>query len=674
VQTKDIALMSKAAIWSVLFAVIFRCSADPLDHWSWRDPLPPGDNLSAITTGNGQFVAVGDHGNIITSSDGTNWISRQIGTDIGFKSIAYGNGLFVAVGWDIIDSYDHGAIFISTNAIDWTPAINPEIIWGLQGVVYGNGKFVAIGLSGAILSSSDGINWLQSNDSSDCCSDLEAICYGNGQFVVQQGGGAIIISTNGTNNWVEYSGPPYGFWNVIFGNGLYVSSGAYGEISTSTNGIDWSNSDVSYPFRCIGFGNGQFIANDGEVSTDGVNWTPGSATVDGQLTGAVWNNNIFVAVGSSAFGTSIFTSLDGVEWNSTSSGNFNTMSKVVYAKGKFVAVGSSGSILTSSNGIIWVSQNSGTPNNLSAITYGNGLFVTVGASVWSGNGYSATILTSPEGINWTQATNLPATFPFANGLNGVAHRGGLFVAVGDGGTILTSPEGTNWVQQISGVGNSLYGIACGKNGRFVTVGESGGWDGNEYPDTILTSMDGTNWTSILHASGEWFLDVTYGDGQYLAVGESDILTSPDGFNWTNHPGAGQWLNSVTYGNGQFVAVGTSASIVSSTDGVNWVAHFSGTGKGLLGIAYGNGVFEAVGDVILESQPIIRLFPPVWLSTGSLQIKIEGEAGITNTIQASSDLFNWIDLTNMVFTNPTGIFVDPFATNYNQRFYRSRVFQ
>jgi hypothetical protein len=668
--------MKSVWIGGILLLAPFICGGESLDHWTWRAPLPPGEKVLAITSGKGQFVAVGDHGNIITSPNGTNWLSIQIGTDIEFKSVAFGNGLFVAVGLDTINSYVHGAIFISTNAVNWTPAINPEQIWELQGVAYGEGVFVAAGLSGTIATSSDGINWVESNDSSDCCSDLEAVCYGNGQFAVAQAGGSILVSSNGTH-WAEYySGTAYGFWSVVAGNGLYVASGAYGIILTSTNGIGWSNLGASYPFGCIGFGNGQFIATDGEVSTDGVNWNPGSATVNGSITGVVWDNNVYVAVGSG--GSTVFTSLDGTEWNPVTSGGFKPMSKVIYAQEKFVGVGAG--IMTSPNGISWTPRNAGTPNGLSAIAYGNGLFVAVGASVWSGNGYSATILTSPDGINWTQTTNLPATFPSACGLSGVAHRRGLFVAVGDGGTILTSADGTNWISQVSGVGNSLYGVACGRDGRFIAVGESGGWDGQEYPDTILTSTDGANWASIFHTGGEWFLDVTYGDGQYVVVGEGDILTSPDGISWTNHSGVGQWLDAVTYGNGQFVAVGSSGGggvaspIVSSTDGINWTTHFSGTGNALLGVAYGNGVFEAVGGVILESQPVVRLGPSTWLPDGSLQIRIDGEAGLTNTIQISSDLSNWADLTNVIFSHPSGWIIDPFATNSNHRFYRSVVFQ
>jgi len=35
--------------------------ADPLDSWTWRNPLPTGNNLNRIAYGNGQFVAVGSN-------------------------------------------------------------------------------------------------------------------------------------------------------------------------------------------------------------------------------------------------------------------------------------------------------------------------------------------------------------------------------------------------------------------------------------------------------------------------------------------------------------------------------------------------------------------------------------------------------------------------------------
>jgi hypothetical protein len=55
-----------------------------------------------------------------------------------------------------------------------------------------------------------------------------------------------------------------------------------------------------------------------------------------------------------------------------------------------------------------------------------------------------------------------------NDLRGVAYGNGLFVAVGDRGTILTSPDGVNWTERTSGT-NWLFGVTYG-NGTFVAVG------------------------------------------------------------------------------------------------------------------------------------------------------------------------------------------------------------
>src|SRR5206468_4335646 len=79
---------------------------DPLDTWTWRSPLPTPLPLRAMTYGNGQFVAVGYNNDgsapILTSADGVTWVQRHSGTAEALNGIAYGNGQFVAVGgtWD----------------------------------------------------------------------------------------------------------------------------------------------------------------------------------------------------------------------------------------------------------------------------------------------------------------------------------------------------------------------------------------------------------------------------------------------------------------------------------------------------------------------------------------------------------------------------------------------
>jgi hypothetical protein len=90
--------------------------AEPLDTWHWRNPSPPGNDLKGVAYAQGKFVAVGDEGTIITSSDGVKWVERETGTDYGLRAVAYGNRTFVVVGKNGVN----GAVFTSTNAVKWT--------------------------------------------------------------------------------------------------------------------------------------------------------------------------------------------------------------------------------------------------------------------------------------------------------------------------------------------------------------------------------------------------------------------------------------------------------------------------------------------------------------------------------------------------------------------------
>jgi hypothetical protein len=58
----------------VFFSLLPRSSsADPLDIWHWRNPLPQGNNLTGIVFGNGLFVAVEVNSRVDTSADLVNW-------------------------------------------------------------------------------------------------------------------------------------------------------------------------------------------------------------------------------------------------------------------------------------------------------------------------------------------------------------------------------------------------------------------------------------------------------------------------------------------------------------------------------------------------------------------------------------------------------------------------
>src|ERR1700722_6127616 len=100
-------------IWVVVLLSLFvGASADPIDQWTWRFPMATGQNMYAVTYGNGQFVAVGDNGLIVTSTDGYNWTIQNPGNASALVGVAYADGEYAAVGGN--------TILISSNAVTWT--------------------------------------------------------------------------------------------------------------------------------------------------------------------------------------------------------------------------------------------------------------------------------------------------------------------------------------------------------------------------------------------------------------------------------------------------------------------------------------------------------------------------------------------------------------------------
>src|SRR5437762_8573852 len=90
-------------------------AGDPLSSWEIRETPTPRP-LRAVTYGNGLFVAVGDHGTIITSTDGASWSAQSAGTTaVDLSAVCWGNGRFVTVGEDLIDY--HGHILTSSNGV-----------------------------------------------------------------------------------------------------------------------------------------------------------------------------------------------------------------------------------------------------------------------------------------------------------------------------------------------------------------------------------------------------------------------------------------------------------------------------------------------------------------------------------------------------------------------------
>jgi len=124
-------------------------------------------------------------------------------------------------------------------------------------------------------------------------------------------------------------------------------------------------------------------------------------------------------------------------------------------------------------------------------------------------------------------------------------------------------------------------IICGDMayGDGVLVASNGLIDDSDYEeysiDTdrgLFSLSDGGDWKQTYANNEEKILDVAYGNGTFVAVGEKGlVVTSPNGLTWSEeHLGSGYDFNAVVYGDGSFVAVGDHGLVAVSTDGSNWL--------------------------------------------------------------------------------------------------------
>jgi hypothetical protein len=325
---------------------------DPLDTWTWRNPLPTGNTLYAITYGNGQFLAVGQLGTIATSTDGVNWMLHQSGVKSDLRGIAYGDDLFVAVGDSIVTSSD---------GVTW---VQSKTSAGGNAVTFGDGQFVAVGLNSYVATSADGVNWVQRDPGTENLSyplHLYAVGYGNGLLVAVGGG--------------------YNSATQEYESGLL----------TSTDGVSWTQHQLATQNTLSGvaYANDQFVVvgyypvsgfpDTILTSADGVSWVQHVPGTQSGLNSIAYGNSESLAV---SFSGDTLTSADGMTWVQRQSGTFKRryLRGVAYGNGQFVGVGDSGLIVTTADGVTWI-QRQGWTDDLSAIAYGNGQFVAVGGHV-----------------------------------------------------------------------------------------------------------------------------------------------------------------------------------------------------------------------------------------------------------------------------------------------------
>ena len=177
------------------------------------NPLPTTFNAVSYDPFGTLYLAAGNGGAILQSTDAVKWTPQTSGTTkTGNALYAIANNgasTIVATGaaYTIIYSLDHG--------VNWALAVPPTVSGSppLNGVAYGYvtslgvSRFMAVGASGTVLYSGDGVTWYAATSlpSPISTSEVKGVTYGvvggYGTFVVVTADGYSTMTSDGGTTW-----------------------------------------------------------------------------------------------------------------------------------------------------------------------------------------------------------------------------------------------------------------------------------------------------------------------------------------------------------------------------------------------------------------------------------------------------------------------------------------
>jgi hypothetical protein len=191
----------------------------------WKRPADTDFPWRKVRFLNGNFIAVGGSGKILTSPDGTTWTARNSGVTTELRDVAYGEGRYVVAGFG-------GVILSSSDLITWEK-FNSGNALNLYGVAFGNGTFLAVG-DGIAWTSSNGLLWRLRGQTGRSFRTLE---FGNSQFLalLDNSKSGFLRTLDGVN-WSEVSTGyvfPVGVYAIDIGSSTVTLAGQYSTILES---------------------------------------------------------------------------------------------------------------------------------------------------------------------------------------------------------------------------------------------------------------------------------------------------------------------------------------------------------------------------------------------------------------------------------------------------------
>jgi hypothetical protein len=314
-------------------ADVDRSMADAMAEEAAVGDVAP-DAADAATSATGVFVAVGYGGRRLRSvDDGKTWIDDQsLEPDGGgddqelLRTVAFGDGIFLAAGWQTLTSPD---------AATWGPVTNPHTNW-FGALTYANSTWVAVGGYGMRLTSPDGVTW------TDHSIDT----------IASHPHGCLTVATAPTTAFVACND---------MGQRSYALDGATWKYSTGATGVMSSQ---------VTFGNGVVVGTDGTtmvLSQDaGATWSQ-AATLDVAGGGMVFAQGHFTILATDV----VYTSNDGTTWTKHAATGIRP-GALAFGHGTYVAIVNGHQFQRSSDGLAWDApvKDTSTVNSLEWVTFG----------------------------------------------------------------------------------------------------------------------------------------------------------------------------------------------------------------------------------------------------------------------------------------------------------------
>jgi hypothetical protein len=212
------------------------------------------DNLSAVAfDGSNTLVRVGNPGLItVSNNNAQSWTELTTLGSLNINEINYFNGQFIAVG-------DNGLIMSSTDGNNWTPQTSGstenlnDAYWfsglDVQGAPFS--LWVVVGNNGTILTSTNGATWTREVASPSISDNLHAVTHDDDYFVIVGQSGRLLVRNNsalpGSTTWMDFfSNSSWGTLNDIFFTGSNcVIVGDAGRIVTGTAENGFSGGSIS---------------------------------------------------------------------------------------------------------------------------------------------------------------------------------------------------------------------------------------------------------------------------------------------------------------------------------------------------------------------------------------------------------------------------------------------